>query len=80
MFPVHVTEVLQQLSYLALIFMFPMQVWGTWTLIELRMGLKNHIDNDHTKHIVIDHHLGKHDSQIHDLEMDNAARSGKLNL
>lgn len=80
MFPAYIVEVLQQLSYLALIIICPCTIYTTIGVVKLGVNLDNHVDNDHSKHITIDHHLGKHDSQIHDLQMDSAARNGKLSL
>lgn len=78
MFPQHVTEVLQQLSYLALIVSAPCILYFAIKMIILDVRFESHVKLDETNHSMTQKHLGVHDSKIHDLEIDNAARNGHL--
>lgn len=74
MFPEYVTEVLQQLSYLALIIIAPCTVYNTIQNITNALLLKNHIALDDERFTRINKDLGKHDSMINDYRMDNIAK------
>jgi hypothetical protein len=74
MFPQHVTEVLQQLSYVAIIICSPAVIYFFLKAIVLEIRFDNHEKTDLNKHTEIDRHLGKHDSQIFDLQMDSATK------
>ena len=80
MLPEHIAIVLQQLSYIVIIICGPVIVWLTIKSIILDLKLQNHIDQNTTAHAIMSHHLGRHDSQINDLQMDAAEASGRLKL
>lgn len=78
MFSDSVVLILQQLSYIVIIFTGPAVTFLAVKLIILSTNFDNHIEDDKLKHVTINDHLGKHDSKIHDLEMDSAMRKGKF--
>lgn len=73
MFPENVTEILQQLSYLSLIIICPCVVYTTIKAIVLELTLNNHIQSDERRFTQITDHIGKHYSNINDLQMDVSA-------
>ena len=78
MFPEHVTVVLQQLSYLALIIIAPCTIYNTVTNLITREQLKTHILLDDLRFTDIKEAQGKHSSKIHDLEMNRVSTSAEV--
>ena len=80
MFPEHVAEVLQQLSYLSTTLIGVCMLFGVRKLIEVYQELRTvssrldaHQELDVFRFSAIDKTLGQHSSMINDLRADHAA-------
>jgi len=77
MFPEHVADVLQQLSYISTILIGVCMLFGVKKLIEVYQDLRAvssrldaHIQMDDMRFSRVNQDLGRHDSQINDLKQD----------
>ena len=80
MFPEHVANVLQQLSYLSTILIGVCMLFGVKKLIEVYQELRavsarldSHVELDVFRFSAVDKTIGQHSSMINDLRADHAA-------
>ena len=72
MLPEHIALIFQQLSYIVIVICGPVIAWLVVKSIIHDLKLASHEEKDKLVHIELNHHIGKHYSQINDLQVDFA--------